>query len=243
MQELKRKRLKLLSDIEIEELYALPQFTDQGRIYYFTLNPMEEAILNKLIHTHSKVDFILQLGYFKSKFRIFKFEINDVSIDEKYIMSRYFPLDEPLTERPSRKIRTANNKHVLSLMNYQHNISIATKVLSERTQHLVRCLSKPIIIIRELLVYFKQKRLVFPEYSTIQDIIGKIMVEESKRLQSLVIKHIPSGIVGLLDKLLSAENISETIIAFKRHPKNFSFKQIQLEVNGTKIRISDTKHC
>lgn len=233
-QKLKRKGLKLLNNIEIEELYALPQFTDQERIYYFTLNPAEENVLNDLTHIHSKVHFILQLGYFKSKYRLFKFRLEEILPDVQYIIARYFQSDETSIAIPSSKILAANNKRVLSLMSYQDSTTIATETLRERTQYLVRCLSKPIIIVRELIIYFKQKRIVFPVYSTAQDVIGNVMVTETKRLQSVVAKNVPPWVIKLLDALLSAEDISETITTFKKHPKNFNFKQIQLEIDKHK---------
>ena len=46
---LKRKYLQILSALAIEELFGLPTFTDTERIYYFTLNPKEMAIMNSLI--------------------------------------------------------------------------------------------------------------------------------------------------------------------------------------------------
>ncbi len=57
MKKLKRKRLNLLNDLEVKELYALPEFTEQERIYFFTLNPVEEAILNR-VHSTLKCNFL-----------------------------------------------------------------------------------------------------------------------------------------------------------------------------------------
>ena len=86
----KRKYLQILSDQEVDELFLLPEFIDTERIYYFTLDPKEEAVMQELIYTHSKVHFILQLGYFKAKFRLFNFSITDVKEDLLYVMHRYF---------------------------------------------------------------------------------------------------------------------------------------------------------
>lgn len=48
------KSLYILSETENEELYGLSKFSDEERINFFTLNPEEELILNKLIYNHSK---------------------------------------------------------------------------------------------------------------------------------------------------------------------------------------------
>lgn len=48
------KSLCILSETENEELYGLSKFSDEERINFFTLNPEEQLILNKLIYNHSK---------------------------------------------------------------------------------------------------------------------------------------------------------------------------------------------
>jgi len=67
------KRLKILTNNEIQELYGLPHFFQDGREKYFYLNPLEMEELNNLRSKSSKVYFILQLGYFKAKKMFFIF--------------------------------------------------------------------------------------------------------------------------------------------------------------------------
>ncbi len=233
-EKLKRKYLQILSELEIEELFALPKFTDTERIYYFTLNPAEEAVVNRLIYVHSKVHFILQLGYFKAKFRLFNFSIKEVIVDAAYIISRYFAGEPTFNQLPSRNMITANNKRILGLMDYKNSPKIAVEILTDRLKFLVRNLSKPIIILKELLLYFKQKRVIFPEYTVMQNIIGKEIMLEEKRLQTIVDKHVPTDITKLLNNLLDADDIAETIVSLKQHPKNFNFMQIQQELEKHK---------
>ena len=57
----KNKRIRLLNDAEIEDIYGLPQFDQSQRVHYFSLNSDEESELNELLFTHSKLHFILQL--------------------------------------------------------------------------------------------------------------------------------------------------------------------------------------
>ena len=61
-----QKRLRILGDDEIEALYGKPHFTDDERLEYFALSPMEKATLEQLHSIKSRIYFILQLGYFKS---------------------------------------------------------------------------------------------------------------------------------------------------------------------------------
>jgi Domain of unknown function (DUF4158) len=58
-------RLTILTQKEIQALYDLPQFADEERDIYFTLDPLEKQQLNQLRNITASVHFILQLGYFK----------------------------------------------------------------------------------------------------------------------------------------------------------------------------------
>jgi hypothetical protein len=58
------RRLSILSAGEIDDLYQLPQFTENDRHLYFDLSA-EECKAVQSIHTFSvSVYLILQLGYF-----------------------------------------------------------------------------------------------------------------------------------------------------------------------------------
>ena len=58
------KRLYLLSEAEIDELYAIPIFNQEERGIYFDLNKAELDALDQLTTTKTRLYFILQLGYF-----------------------------------------------------------------------------------------------------------------------------------------------------------------------------------
>ena len=60
-----QKRIQLLSDTEVEELYSRPEFNLHEQQLYFTLTPSERTALTQFSNTKTRIYFILQLGYFK----------------------------------------------------------------------------------------------------------------------------------------------------------------------------------
>jgi len=86
-----QKRLKILGSDEVKALYALPQFTDDERQTYFLLTPPEESVLSQFGSIPSRIYFILQLGYFKARYRFFVFDMDDAKADAAYVQTRYFP--------------------------------------------------------------------------------------------------------------------------------------------------------
>ena len=67
------KRIRILTDDEMEALYSRPQFTDEERAYFFELNHDEESLLGGQVNIARKIYTIILLGYFKAKQQIFQF--------------------------------------------------------------------------------------------------------------------------------------------------------------------------
>lgn len=85
-----KNRLKILTTDGINRLYSRPVFTPKERVQYFSLSQVEKELLYTLRSIKSKVYFILQLGYFKSKHLFFQFKLSEVQEDIQYILKVYF---------------------------------------------------------------------------------------------------------------------------------------------------------
>jgi hypothetical protein len=88
------RRLSILTSQEIDDLFALPRFTENDRRFFFDLNPAERDLVDS-VHTISvAVHLILQLGHFKAKRQFFVYLREDVLDDLEHIRQRYFPARE-----------------------------------------------------------------------------------------------------------------------------------------------------
>jgi len=61
------KRIKILSEAEIDELYSAPIFNECDQRFFFTLNDAESDACRRIRSRQHKCMFVLLLGYFKSK--------------------------------------------------------------------------------------------------------------------------------------------------------------------------------
>ena len=60
-------RLTILTQDEINALYAIPSLDDEERTFLFSLDVEDRAIIDTLGNdTARKVDYILQLGYYRA---------------------------------------------------------------------------------------------------------------------------------------------------------------------------------
>jgi hypothetical protein len=181
-----QKRLRILGDDEITDLYARPHFTPEERVHFFALSQPETELLQELRSVHSQAYFILQLGYFKAKQLFFTFTPAEVQADLAYILERYFP-QAPL-ESPSGVNKRTN------LRQRQH--------LAVKARQAARVSSKPIYVLRALLQYLAEHRIVAPGYSFLQDTVGQALTYEQDRLVAVVGTYLPDAEREALHHLL-----------------------------------------
>ena len=112
-------RLYLLSEAEITDLYARPNFNSTEKELYFTLNNHELDALNHYSYTRTRVYFILQLGYFKAKQQFFQFKFEEVPTNIEYILFNFF--DDTEASLSGRISRDYLNLQKLDILNRKCN--------------------------------------------------------------------------------------------------------------------------
>jgi TnpA family transposase len=223
-------RLAILSAQEIEELYGLPKFNDDQRHLYFDLSAPEQAAVEDRRFVVGAY-LILELGYFKAKRQFFAFEQHEVLDDLKYILDRYFPGRKPSNLKlPSRPTRSGIQQTVLQLVNYRAWDSDARQDLEQKAQRVAALSSQPLYILRESLQHLTNLRTVAPVYSTLQDMIGRVVTYERSRVTQLLQQRLTPTLERHLDALLEGNDQLYRISALKREPKDFSYKELRKEV-------------
>src|SRR6266849_6718616 len=148
-----QKRLRILGDDEIEALYGKPHFTDDERLEYFALSPMEKATLEQLHSVKSRIYFILQLGYFKSHHMFFVFDLPDVAEDARYVQAHYFP-DFQLDALDITKVtRLRQQRLILALFRYRTCDAEQRQAIAAKARQAATVSAHPLYIFRELMHY------------------------------------------------------------------------------------------
>lgn len=103
-------RLTILTQDEINALYAIPTLDDEERSFLFSLDVEDRAIIDTLENdTARKVDYILQLGYYRAIGYFFLFSFQKVKADVDFIMQLYFP-GEPFPKKQVSKNHHYRNR-------------------------------------------------------------------------------------------------------------------------------------
>ena len=82
-------RLRILSPEEYELLWGLPRFSQSDREVFFGLKPWEGALLRRLRTPRARAHFVLQLGYFRARQRLFVLDRDMVAEDLAYVCARH----------------------------------------------------------------------------------------------------------------------------------------------------------
>ena len=92
------KRIKLLSRDERKFWYGIPELTNPDRLVLFDLSEEDHKTIIDLPIEAVKIDYILQLGYFRAKNYFFNFTFQQVRQDVWFIINNYFP-DVPFPKK------------------------------------------------------------------------------------------------------------------------------------------------
>lgn len=225
--------MKILEEFEIKSIFSKPDFTEEERYYFFSLNRVEADLLKSFRSVKSKTYFILQLGYFKDKHQFFKLDYANIKDDLEYILSYHFT-----TRDSAKNLGSLSNKTVLKQQQLIRNLfGFRSFGLQERQQvtdkanEAVTFCSKPIFVFKEILNFLIEEKIILPRYTTMQDLIGKSISFEQNRLIDLLKEHLSFENKILLQQLLKNPQGLYEITHLKREPKDFSFTEIKLEIN------------
>jgi len=227
----RQKRLHILDDHEIDDLYGLPRFTPDERQRSFTLTAAEQAVCRRLRSLPSQVSFILQLGYFKAKQQFFTFTFAQVADDVAAILARHFPTEIRAAFAPITKPAWLNQHAIIQeLFGYRPCHAAERHQLFERAQQLARLSTKPLYLFRELLRYLSEKRLILPGYTTMQEIIGKALTVEQRRVNDILRAQLSPADTAALDQLIAETDGMYLVTRLKHEPSDFRLKVMRTEV-------------
>jgi TnpA family transposase len=224
------RRLQILGEDEIEAVYGRPIFNYEERALYFSLSAPEKATLNQFHTFQSRIFYILQLGYFKVRQQFFAFTIQDVVADASHVQQTYFSDYPSMDFSIAKGTRLKQQRAILDLFHYRLCKTEERRQLTGRAQQAARISSKPIYVLRDLLQYLTEQRIVVPSYTVLQDIVGKALTLEQERLTNIAHENLSAADVAALRKLLTNPHGLYEITRLKHEPKDFGYEAMAREI-------------
>nr|WP_286203500.1 DUF4158 domain-containing protein [Pseudoalteromonas sp. NBT06-2] len=226
----------MLTSSEINELYALPNFSRTDREDYFSLDSETQKLVNELRRLETRVYFILLLGYFRSRPIIFNFSFNDVVADLDYVRSKHFNGKDMVLADLSRTTKTKLVKKLIKHVGFSIYQSKLNKApLIERLNDVVKINLEPRYVFDECIAYFGQNRIALAGYTTLQDTISVVLTNERNRIEKVLHDCLSLDTRATLLKLLGSNNTFTDLAKLKKMSKDFSASQITQELKTHKI--------
>ena len=113
------KRLTILNQQEIDDLYAQPEFSKEDRHHFFALNDTERLYLKKLTNPDAKIWFVLQLGYFRAKHLFYDINLSKSYHDIRHIRSAFLNGIDIKNRIPDRISQIRYRDEILEFTGYQ----------------------------------------------------------------------------------------------------------------------------
>jgi len=229
------QRLQILSQDEIAELYAVPQFNVTERSHYFLL---PEKVFHSLKikktnggNTSTRLWFILQYGYFKARHQFFNISYVDTKDDVSFIMTYYLPNDCTPHQLPSRRIQSLVKSQILQQMGYSDDIGRARLLVAQKAGHVARITHRVTEIFDETIKYLESEKVVLPSYSHLQDMIGATLKAENQRLIKMMKHNLKIRARQALQDLFRLDDGFYRITELKLDAKSFQTKEMKSEVS------------
>lgn len=168
-----KKRIALLSDSEIDDIYDFPEFNDHERELYFSFNSAHWAIINSNDIVTSQIHTMLKIAYFRAKQFFYKFDFELMLEDMKYLLEKYFDKNQLLPESIDRRTERHLNELIIQAFGYQKYDKNDQRI-NKHLATLIKHYPKPHNAARELIKYFEKIKVILPSYRTMQDLYSEV---------------------------------------------------------------------
>ena len=135
----------------------------------------------------------------------------------------------------SKPTRLEQQKLILKLFDYRLCDSNAKVELEHKAQRTAMLSTQPVYILRETMQGMANQRIVAPGYRFMQEMVGRVVASERKRITQLLGQALTPIVEKQLDALLQVDEGMYRISAFKHEPKDFSYKELRQEVERRKF--------
>jgi TnpA family transposase len=224
------KRLKILTETEIADLFGPPTLNSNDQRFFFALNEIELIHCQKIRRRDQRCMFVVLLGYFKVKPITLSPGYHQIKQDIKYVCSEVFPGSGLSPFNLTRKARVRVYNRVLEVTGHQrwenerHGAAL-TRDLIEHAQ----AWAQPRSLFDRAIEYLSTQKISIPGYTVLQDIISDVVGVTNdqliRRLDDLISVELADG----LSFLVEGKN-SLTLRRLRMSAKNFTGSELQKEL-------------
>ena len=224
-------RLSILTEEEIHSLYSIPKLDDEERAFIFELDEEDKIYLQSLKNDiPRKINYILQLGYYRAVNYFFTFSFQKQQTDVEFILKWYFPKTPFPKKQISKNYHYNNRRKVMIKFGFTDPDNNFKNQLLNEAKAVAKRHALPKFVLQCLLSYCLQKKFIRPGYSYLQDLVGKALKYERNRLINIFYTDADKDLRDQLDNLLGNDDLFYNLTLLKKDQKDFSTTEIKKSV-------------
>ena len=226
-----QRRLSILLDSEIKDLYGVPQYSLDEQRVYFSLNDIEERTANSIRNRAHRCFFTALLGYFKTKPVVLSPSYGDVEKDIKFIAQEIYPDFKFKRFSLTQKQKDRFYQKVFILLNYNawDNTEHELDTLTYLKQVAKSCI-EPRYVFDACIDYLAQKHIAIPRYTALQRLVSQSTNYERERIITSLTDVISSDLSTKLMDLVD-DNAKITLSKLRKSAKSFCINELQKELD------------
>jgi TnpA family transposase len=226
----KSRRLKILNEPEVSDLYGTPTLSIEQKRFYFNLNDHELSTINSIHERKYRCVAIALLGYFKVKPILLKPNHSDLREDLVFIAQEYFPTIKLPRFKLNRVQRNRLYAKILPLLNYNE---WSTKTHSDDLANHLRKSAihwiEPRYLFDSAIEYLSVNRIAIPTYSILQNLISSVIQLERNKIEETIHRLLSPSLSTALTDLIDGNSIVK-LNSLWRSAKSFTPTELHKEV-------------
>lgn len=227
-------RLSILSNDELKALYELPMLSYEERGNLFELDNEDRAYIDSVNSIPQKINYILQLGYYRAVSYFFRFTFQQVKDDVNFILQHYFPMSPFPKKDTSKHIHYKNRYQICQKYALKEVTPTFLLQLEKEARRLTTIHMLPKFVLTGLLTFCQQNFFIKPAYSTFQEIVSRALKFEKSRLSNKLYSAVDKSLRDKLDKLLKKDDYIYSLTLLKKEQLNFSTTEIKRTIDKQK---------
>ena len=226
---LSSKRLTILLDSEIKDLFGTPKLSIEEKRHYFSLNDLELDVFHSFRNNYNSVYFVLLLGYFKIKPVVLNPGYIETKEDLGFIANELLPGFKPKRATFSRSQKARIYQRIFELQKYSPVDIESEKELLKHTETKCATSIDARFLFNNCIDYLSRNRIAIPKYTVLQRVVSKAIQFERQRISDILSTSLTETLAVSLDGLLDAE-ASTPLSDIRRSAKNFTASELAKEL-------------
>ncbi|WP_133137982.1 Tn3 family transposase [Legionella rowbothamii] len=225
-------RLKILSSDDINKLYKLPALEDKDRPFVFELDEEDKEYLNSFDNIPKKINYILQVSFFRISQYFFNFTFQGLRKDTWYVIKTYFPCEKFPKKQVNKRHHYDNRNAILKKYGMSIYSSKNKAIAIGYAKELIKQHAVPKYVFNSLIEYFHQHKIVRPSYTTLQEVVSKALNHEKNRLSNKIYTLTDKPFRELLANFLEKDELFYQLTAVKKDQKDFTTGEINTSIKN-----------